>query len=75
MPVGLIEGPVGRWGGGGSQNLGSSSRCVFVEDAGVVEGLLLGITEAWHSSCCMPSTTGIIRKDVTALDVLQSQVL
>lgn len=51
-------------------DLGSGSRAVFIEHAGVVQRLLLGVTEAWYSPCCMPSTAGIIRENVTALDVL-----
>ena len=60
---------------GGVSHLGSSGRCILIEDVGVVERLLLGITEAWHSACCMSSTAGIIRKDVTALDVLKTMDL
>lgn len=63
-------------GGGGGEglntDLGSGSRPMFVEDAGVVQRLLLGVTQAGNSPCCMPSTSGIIRKNVTALDVLKS---
>lgn len=59
---------------GGGQDLRSSSRCIFIEDASVVKRLLLGITEAWHSPCCVPSPTGIIRKDVAALNVLQAEI-
>lgn len=52
--------------------LRSSSRVILVEDTGGVEGLLLGITQPWHSPCCRPCW--VVCKDVMASDILRSTI-
>lgn len=40
--------------------LWSSSRVILAKDTGAVQSLLLGITQAGNSPCCMSCATAVI---------------